>query len=238
MSVKDYKVILCQRREITKFVETWHYSKSINGVISDYCFKLMDGDIMIGAIIYGRVAMANAWKKFVDKPNQLLELRRLCCIDDTPKNTESYFISQTLKWIQKNLWEIKKIVSYADTMQGHEGTVYKASNFKHVGMTPKGKVIIYNGRQYHDKTIRTKYKGKLKPYAKRIKDALEDGTAYYKKTTGKHTYVYELNSKGRSGSAKRLYWGHRIQLDLNKKGTLINDLYKEQLKVGKGGLNG
>ncbi len=233
MSVKEYKVILCTRKEITEFTEKWHYSKSINGVISDYCFKLMDEDKMIGAMIYGRVAMAGAWKKFVEKPTELLELRRLCCIDDTPKNTESYFIGQTLKWIQKNLWEVKKIVSYADTMQGHEGTIYKASNFKHTGMTPKGRVIMYNGKQYHDKTIRTKYKGVIKPYAQRIKDALDNGEAYYKKTTGKHTYVYELSKKGRSGSAKRFYWGQRIHLDVNKKGTLINDLYLEQLKVNK-----
>ena len=191
MSVKQFKVELCDRKDISDFVEENHYSKSINGVISDYCFKLLREDKIIGAMIYGRVAMAGAWKKFVNNADDLIELRRLCCIDDTPKNTESYFIGKTLKWLAKNT-DLKVVVSYADTMQNHNGTIYKASNFKHVGMTPKGRVIDWNGKIFHDKTIRTKYKGELKPYAKKVKEALETGDAIYKTTTGKHTYIYIL----------------------------------------------
>ena len=92
MSVKKYKIKPCDRKEIKEFVETWHYSKNINGVISDYCFKLLDKNKIIGAMIYGEIAMANVWKKYVQDKKHLTELRRLCCIDNTPKNTESYFI--------------------------------------------------------------------------------------------------------------------------------------------------
>tara|TARA_R110000823_G_scaffold235242_1_gene361305 strand:- start:23 stop:619 length:597 start_codon:yes stop_codon:yes gene_type:complete len=191
MSVKKYLVKTCDRKEVKNFIETWHYSKNINGLKSNYCFKLMDKDTMIGAMIYGQIAMANVWKKYVNSEDQLIELRRLCCIDDTPKNTESYFIGYTLRWLQKNT-EIKKVISYADETYNHQGTIYKASNFKHIGMTNKGKVIIYNNKLYHDKTIRTKYKGKLKPYCKKIKDALDVGTAFYKDTLGKHIYTYNL----------------------------------------------
>ena len=191
MSVKKYLVKTCDRKEVKNFIETWHYSKNINGLKSNYCFKLMDKDTMIGAMIYGQIAMANVWKKYVNSEDQLIELRRLCCIDDTPKNTESYFIGYTLRWLQKNT-EIKKVISYADETYNHQGTIYKASNFKHIGMTNKGKVIVYNNKLYHDKTIRTKYKGKLKPYCKKIKDALDVGTAFYKDTLGKHIYTYNL----------------------------------------------
>jgi len=191
VSVKKYLVKCCHRKEITTFIETWHYSKNINGVISDYSFKLIDKDQIIGAMIYGRIAMANVWKKYVNSRNELIELRRLCCIDDTPKNTESYFIGYTLRWLKKNS-KIKKVISYADETYNHSGTIYKASNFKHIGMTNKGKVIVYNNKLYHDKTIRTKYKGKLKPYCLKIKDALNTGEAYYKNTLGKHIYIYEL----------------------------------------------
>ena len=34
MSVKQFKVIPCERAEINDFIENWHYSKSINGLIS------------------------------------------------------------------------------------------------------------------------------------------------------------------------------------------------------------
>ena len=192
--VKQYKVELCERKEITSFIEKWHYSHNINGLMSDYCFKLLDNDKIIGGMIYGRIAMAGVWKKYAENEDELIELRRLCCIDDTPKNTESYFIGNTLRWLKRNT-DIKRVVSYADTTYGHNGTIYKASNFIHCGMTATGRVIIYKGKRFHDKTIRTKYKGKLKPFAVKIKEALMRGDAKYVKTQGKHIYIYELRTK-------------------------------------------
>lgn len=191
-NVKDYKVSLCNRKEIVKFIEYWHYSKNVNGLTTDYCFKLLDtkGNI-IGAMIYGKIAMANVWKKYATEEKDLIELKRLCCIDNTPKNTESFFIGNTIRWLIKNT-QIKKIISYADMTYSHNGTIYKASNFKYAGLTSKGKVIMYNGKRYHDKTIRTKYKGKLKPFAVEIKNAIENGKAKYIETLGKHTFIYCL----------------------------------------------
>ena len=191
MKVREFKIELCERNEIRDFIEKWHYSKSINGLMSDYCFKLLDGNELIGGMIYGRLAMANAWKKYTNKQEDLIELRRLCCIDDTPKNTESYFIGRTLRWLKQNT-DIKKVVSYADPEYGHSGIIYKASNFDLIGRTHKGKVIMFDGKKYHDKAIRIKYKGELKPFAKRIKEALEKGEAFYKKTEGKNIYIYKL----------------------------------------------
>ena len=190
--IKDFKVTLCDRNEIKTFIETWHYSKSINGLKSNYCFKLINQETIIGAIIYGKIGMANVWKKYADKENDLLELRRLCCIDDTPKNTESYFIGYTLRWLKKNT-KYKLVISYADSNYNHTGVIYKASNFKFVGMTNPGRVIVFNNKLYHDKTIRTKYKGKLKPFAQRIKTALDNGLAKYNLTKGKYIYLYKLN---------------------------------------------
>jgi hypothetical protein len=96
-----------------------------------------------------------------------------------------------LRWLKKNTAH-KVVVSYADAEHGHVGTIYKASNFKYLGRAAGAKVIFYNGKTYHDKTIRTKYKGNLKPFAQKIKDALVSGEAVYKTTAGKHIYVYSL----------------------------------------------
>jgi hypothetical protein len=190
--IKNYQVQPCDRREIKDFIETWHYSKNINGLMSDYCFKLVNGSgELIGAMMFGRIAMANVWKKYAEKESDLTELRRLCCIDDTPKNTESFFIGAALRWLRKNT-QIKNILSYADTTYNHQGTIYKASNFKNIGMTKPGKVIMFEGKRYHDKTIRTKYKGQLKPFALKIKLAIESGEANYVLTSGKHIYFYRL----------------------------------------------
>lgn len=193
MTVKAYKVLPCERKDISDFVEQWHYSKSINGCISDYCFKLMDGDVLIGGIIFGKMAMANQWKRFGEKEQDVIELRRLCCIDNTPKNTESYFIGKALRWLRLNT-KIRTVVSYADAEHGHTGVIYKASNFTLEGKRAGAKVIIHDGKSYHDKAIRTKYKGELKPFAKRLIEALDNGTAIYKQTAGKYCYVYKLRN--------------------------------------------
>ena len=203
MSVKSFRVSLTNPPNIKPFVEHWHYSKSITGLRSDYCFQMMHEDQMIGAMIYGRVAMPGAWKRYADREEDLIELRRLCCIDKTPKNTESYFIGKTIKWLKKNT-DIKVIVSYADTFHGHEGTIYKASNFRHAGMSPPGKMLNYHGRLYHDKVVRNyQWKdgkkvldedgnGVPRKDCQRYRDALESGEAFWVETTGKHIYIYDL----------------------------------------------
>jgi hypothetical protein len=198
----DYTVEPCERNEIKNFIEKWHYSKSINGLHGSYYFKLLHEDIIIGAMIYGKLGMANVWKKYGKTEGDVIELNRLCCIDDTEKNTESFFISKTIRWLRNNT-KIRCIISYADPEYGHGGTIYKATSFKLIGMTSKGTVIMLNGKKYHDKTIRTMYKGKLKPYAQRVKTASEEGIAFYKKTQPKYIYLYELrNTRLRTGRTK------------------------------------
>jgi len=187
----QYQVLPATRQEIQPIIEIWHYSKSINGVKGTYYFKLEDNGKIIGAIIFGRLAMAGQYRKYCEDESDIIELRRLACIDNTPQNTESFFISRCLRWLRQNT-RIELIVSYADSNYGHSGTIYKASNFKHIGMTSRGRVITWNGKKYHDKTIRTKYKGKLKPFAQRVKDALESGQAKYVSQEGKHVYLYKL----------------------------------------------
>lgn len=191
LKVKNFKVVACDREFIKDFIERHHYSKSINGCITDYCYALLDGDILIGALFYGRLAMANQWKRFSDNPNDVIELRRLVCIDNTPKNTESFFIGKSLRLLKKS-WNGSIVVSYADQEYGHTGVIYKASNFSYLGFNKGSKVIVYNGKLYHDKAIRTKYKGELKPFSKNLLLALKEGKAFYKNTKGKHTYIYRL----------------------------------------------
>ena len=192
MKIKDMKVKLVSRKEIQNFLEIHHYSHSINGCITDYCFGLYYNSELIGALFYGRMAMANQWKKFSEDPLKVIELRRLACVNDTPMNTESFFIGATLRMLTK-IWRKDGIViSYADKEHGHVGTIYKASNFLLGDEIPGAKVIKYKTKIYHDKAIRTKYKGNLKPFAAKLKNALETGEAYYHKTAGKYTYIYYL----------------------------------------------
>ena len=188
------RVMPTTRKDVSGFIEANHYSGSINGVIADYCFAMYDGEEMVGAAIFGRMAMANQWKRFGDKAEDVIELRRLCCVDKAVRNSESFFIGKMLRWLKKNT-TIKTVVSYADAEHNHSGIIYKASNFVYEGFRKGARVIMFNGKSYHDKAIRTKYKGELKPFAVRLKKALEEGDAFYKETKGKHCFVYTLRKE-------------------------------------------
>lgn len=196
VKVTDFEVKPTTIQYVRDFIETWHYSSNVNGLRISHVFGLFYQDDLIGAMIYGPLGMANTWKKYADSENDVVELRRLCCIDNTPKNTESYFIGKTLRWLKKNT-NFKIVISYADTFHNHQGTIYKASNFEYHGLTAKGKVIEYGDKFYHDKCIRTYHVDKngnknLKPFAQRVKDALESGDAKYIDTPGKHIFTYRL----------------------------------------------
>jgi hypothetical protein len=103
-----------------------------------------------------------------------------------------------LRWLRKNT-EIEVVVSYADAEQNHEGVIYRASNWQYLDFRKGAPVIVWNGKRYHDKSLRTKYKGRLKPFAQNLKTALETGDAKYIPTKGKHTFIYYLkNNKQRT----------------------------------------
>jgi hypothetical protein len=207
-SVTDFTVREVPFNVVAPFIEKWHYSHSAKGQSPKHCFALMHEGDMIGGMIYGFFAMRNQWKKYsvygVDDEFEVIELRRLVCIDETPRNTESYFIGQTIKWLKKNT-NYRIIVSYADPHHGHAGTIYKATNFYHVGMTSPGKIIDYNGQRYHDKCIRDINKAHLRKTGERIPaqsavrliNALESGEARMVETPGKHIYVMPLNKKSK-----------------------------------------
>ncbi|MGI9448305.1 MAG: hypothetical protein ACR2NI_11690 [Pirellulales bacterium] len=195
--VRSFRVRQITLRMARPMIEDWHYSNSVNGIKTSFCFGLYCQDHFIGAMIYGALAMGNAWRPYASKESEIIELRRLACIDRTPKNTESFFIGRTLRWLKLNT-DLMKVVSYADAFHGHSGTIYKAANFEYLGKTSKSKIILdEDGRTFHDKAIRTTYINQfgqkaLKPFAKALKERLSLGIAQYVDTPGKHIFVRNL----------------------------------------------
>jgi hypothetical protein len=193
MKARELTITPCEAKEVRGFIEENHYSKSINGVKITQCFKVLFNDLIVGAVLFGQLS-TTAWKKFGDNESEVLELRRLVLLDECGRNSESRVIGHCLRWIKKNIKSVKIIVSYADPMYGHTGVIYKASNFKMIGMTPddKGFYDPELGKTYHSRAMRTKYKGEYKPFVKRLRKKLEDGLLQTVVLKGKYCYTYEL----------------------------------------------
>jgi len=201
LKVTDFKVEPVERKVIQSFVHKWHYSHSTNGVQQTQCFAMFDDMKMIGAMMYALPSMKSTAAKYnPDNPLRCWELRRLCCIDDTPTNTESYFIGQTLKWLRRNT-DIEVVISYADLEFGHEGVIYKATNFIHLGKSGGGRVLMVDGKKYHARSLNQKEK----PYGRDLKRRWENKNGHkfwdseqdmhFVNTKPKNIYVYYLNKK-------------------------------------------
>jgi hypothetical protein len=198
VSVTSFAVKPVSIQRVRSFIEKWHYSNNVNGLNISLVFGLFYKNQLIGAIVYGSLAMANTWKKYGKKESEVVELKRLCCIDKTKKNTESFFIAKTIKFIKKYT-KYKTIISYADPFHNHQGTIYKASNFEFKGLTSKGKVIKFKDKIYHDKAIRSvDDKKKVKPFALELIKAINEKQAIYINTPEKHIFCYEIKRKSKT----------------------------------------
>lgn len=67
------------------------------------------------------------------------ELSRLFVLDQIPRNVETWFISQSVKYVKKTHPEVQLLVSYSDPSVGHLGGVYRASNWRVDGITDEGR---------------------------------------------------------------------------------------------------
>jgi hypothetical protein len=198
VSVKDFTVEEIPRKSLVSFIEKHHYSHNVNGVQSLYHYGLYrEGNFglptMIGAMMYAHPSMpATAAKYNPINPDKCLELRRLVCIDDTPKNTESYFIGKTFKLL-KQTTDMEVVVSFADQHQGHTGVIYKASNFDYLGETSKGRILMVDGKEMHSRSLNQLDR----PYGRELNRRYKAGdeNIFWKNTKPKHIYTYYLNKK-------------------------------------------
>ncbi len=174
--------------EAKEFIQTWHYSKSARSLQPTHVFKLVDkSNKLVGIAIYGR-PMCRHYK------GDTVELRRLCLIDDTPRNTESFFIGKTLRWLAKNT-EYKQVVSFADPNHGHLGTIYRASNFKYEGLEDNGnpRVVKEGNKNHHLREYYAKKDGQYTSSALRLQEAVRNGSAEIIKQERKHRYTFNLD---------------------------------------------
>lgn len=198
MALEGWRVEPISFQTAKPFVLKWHYSGKVKGLIIQYCFGLFrprpeffDISELVGVMIYALPPMPRVSAKYCpDNPDGCIELVRLCCIDDTPKNVESFFISKTLRWLKKNT-EMELVISYADPVHGHTGIIYRASNFEYVGVTEARKRYIIDGVAYHERAFGRPFTSYKFEVARQRYDN-GDPDVYFEKQKPKHIYKYEL----------------------------------------------
>ena len=124
-------------KEIRRAVVLGHYS----GVMPDACQEAFgafsDNGGLVSAIAYGPGGNSATFNAIIPGCNSKTarELIRVWVHPDAPTNTASFVISKTIKMLPP---EVELIVTFADSGQNHQGTIYQALNFKYLGMSQSG----------------------------------------------------------------------------------------------------
>lgn len=96
-----------------------------------FAFGVFVQEMLMGCVTYGVPASRHLQKSACpSSPDLVLELNRLWLHDYLPANSESWFVSRTLKMLPPRI-----VVSYADPVHGHLGYIYRALNFHYAGWT-------------------------------------------------------------------------------------------------------
>ena len=153
---------------------------------------------MIGVIVYGDPIGRHSGASISEglDRTEVYELTRLYIHDGYGSNIESWFISQSFRWLRKNQSHIKALISYASPMEGHVGTIYQATNWIYQGNSIRpndGWLFKFSedGEWQHGRTIFPYYGTND---AEKIREKVTE-PFWIKQELRKHRYVYILVGK-------------------------------------------
>lgn len=170
-----------------------HYAARIPSI--SFAYGLFVGGELEGVVTYGTPASSPVRKGLMGPENAslVLELNRLC-LRTNPRNAASYLIAQSLKLLPKP----RAILSFADTSQGHTGSVYQASNFLYCGLSAKRTDWKIKGLEHlHNQSIVDMFKDRP-DRAAAAREKFGDDFSLVARPR-KHRYVYFIGSKKERG---------------------------------------
>lgn len=191
----------CKFSDIRHIFEEFHYKKGAMGGGISVCFAMFIDNNLVGGSVLGKPRHEKKYKKCID-------IRRMACLDESPCNSESWFLSQIIKWCGSNT-DYNFVLSYSDKTVGHQGIIYKASNFKEIGETTPTKFVEWNDRVYHPRSLSID-----RPYSYRLREAVSLGEAVIKTGLPKKIWLYEISEKLKHKNKKIGVYNKKIGLDL------------------------
>jgi hypothetical protein len=149
---KEIIVKVIPPKMANEFVKKNHYSGKVvpNSKLHFGCF--LDGKLH-GVMSFGPSINKKGTVNLVRGTgwNEFIELNRMAFDDYLPKYSESRCISIAMKLIKKNAPQIKWVISFSDGTQCGDGTIYRASGFKLVGVAKNAGICKINGKVSHIK---------------------------------------------------------------------------------------
>lgn len=175
-------------QEIRYACLNFHYAKAVPGYKWSYSVFTDDGK-WCGVIVYSSGASPKIGKPYGLFQGEVLELVRVA-LNGRQKCT-SQAVAMTLKRLHKDAPNVRLVVSFADTEQGHAGTIYQATNWMYVGKMDGAPMFVVNGKRYHYRSCIDKgWKNSEKWLRENV-----DPNAKEVRGGDKHKYLYFFDRK-------------------------------------------
>lgn len=186
MSSKVKMLVAPCSYEAAKYaVQTWYYTATMP------CGKLVkhgvwENEQFVGVIIYGRGATQQLGQPYGLDITECCEMVRMSM--NTHVTPTSRILGVSLKLLKKSNPGLRLVVSFADGSVGHDGTVYKASNWVYLGETAPSTIYLVEGEWVHGRECSHAIRRTGRPRSDFER----------KKVPGKHRFVFPLDAEMRA----------------------------------------
>jgi hypothetical protein len=190
MSKADLRLDWCSYQAAKWAVEHWHYSRCLPASKSQY-IGVWEGDNFVGCIVFGTGAGNITKGKLYGLPEmQMAELTRIALREHS--FTVSRMVSIAIRMLKLRNPGIRLIVSLADPVRGHIGSIYQAGGWAFVGETSKSKTYIgKDDREYHERVVSPT--GRKRQYGRYVPCLKPQDAKSIRVNPGKYKYLYPLD---------------------------------------------
>ena len=106
------------KEDALKMIQKYHYSNTLPKINKHFLGFFLDSEL-VGVVTLGwgtrpRHTIQRIFPSLDTK--DYLEIGRMCMTEEMPRNSESQMLSQLVKWIRKNIPELKVLFTWADGM--------------------------------------------------------------------------------------------------------------------------
>ena len=186
---RSRRLVHATREDLKPFLLGIHYARRFPSVSYAYGLEV-DGNLE-GVVSYGTPPSSTLRKGVAgsELSGHVIELNRLC-LKSNKHNDASWLVSASIRALEGN-WII---VSFADTEQGHSGTVYQAANFIYTGLSAKRTDWKLRGKEHlHGQTVADEFRGQ-KNRAALMREKYGDDF-YLQPRSRKHRYIKITGSR-------------------------------------------
>ncbi len=154
--MSDLRLDFCSHAAARHAVMRYHYSRALPA------FKICrvgvwDSGRFVGAILYGVGANRHIARPFKLKDTKVCELVRVALAPASTRNhPTSKCVAISLRMLKKQSPGLRLVVSYADSGQGHVGTIYQATNWIFLGAATQPYLKV-KGKIVHPRTLYDRY---------------------------------------------------------------------------------